>query len=741
MNSVSVIIPTLNEDQNIGLLVERINNTLFYRNIPYEIIIIDDNSTDATRAVAHYLSDRFPIKYFVKKGKPGKAYSLLEGFSHAAYDTLCMIDADLQYPPEMIPLMLDKMTNGTDIVVANRRYTNVSFLRKVISKTFYYFFGNLLHGLKVDVQSGLKVFKKEIIERIVLNPSPWSFDLEFLKKSKDAGYLIDSVDIDFSKRIYGESKINFIKSSWEIGFHAVRTKFQKSEEILFHPNTQRKKGYGFHYKGKEYIHHTPLHPKETAFKRLSTRQKYIIPFLLAIIASGIIINWHLTVIIIIALLTILYFTDLLFNLTLVVRSFTKPAEIVINKTELKALNVKNLPTYTVFCPLYKEWKIIPQFVKAMSQLDYPKEKLQVMLLLEEDDAESIEAIKQIELPFYFETVVVPHSYPKTKPKACNYGLTKATGEYVVIYDAEDIPDPLQLKKAIIGFAKSDNKVVCLQAKLNFYNTKQNVLTRLFTAEYSLWFNLVLTGLQSINAPIPLGGTSNHFRTNALRKLKGWDSFNVTEDADLGIRLAKEGLRTSIIESQTLEEANSNLMNWFNQRSRWIKGYIQTYLVHTRDSKTFLPSNRNFNLLTFQLIIGGKILSLFINPFMWVITIVYFLFRAHTAAFITSFFPTPILYMGAISLTVGNFLYLYYYMMGCARHGHYHLMEYTYLVPFYWLSMSVASWIALYQLIFAPHYWAKTKHGLHLTKDINSSYESKKRNPFASQYSHTNINWG
>src|SRR5258708_6606643 len=194
-----------------------------------------------------------------------------------------------------------------------------------------------------------------------------------------------------------------------------------------------------------------------------------------------------------------------------------------------------------------------------------------MLLLEEDDKETIQKIKNYDLPSYFEIVIVPHSLPKTKPKACNYGLLHATGEYTVIFDAEDIPDPLQLKKAVIAFEKSGSQVVCIQAKLNFYNPTQSFFTKLFTAEYSLWFDLVLTGLQSIHAPIPFGGTSNHFRTKDLWLLKGWDSFNVTEDCDLGMRLVKQGYRTAVIDSITLEEANPAFNNWFWQRSRWIKG--------------------------------------------------------------------------------------------------------------------------------------------------------------------------
>jgi cellulose synthase/poly-beta-1,6-N-acetylglucosamine synthase-like glycosyltransferase len=724
MQSISVIVPTLNESGNIGRLIERINATLFYKNISYEIIVVDDNSTDNTRAIVRHLSQRFPVILKNKQGNPGKAQSLLEGFSYAQYDILCMIDADLQYDPEVIPSMLDKIDNGSDIVVANRNFINISFIRNIMSRAFSYIFGNLIHGMHVDVQSGLKVFRKEIIERLTINPSPWTFDLEFLKKSVDAGYQIDSIRIEFSKRIYGKSKINFLKSTIEIGMQAIKLKFQKKEAVPFHPNVQLKKGSGFHFKGKEYIHYSELTPKETAFKRLIFKQKLILFTILLLLISAAIINWHVTVISLLALLTMLYFADLIFNLNLIVRSFTKPTEISVSTHEINSINEYEWPTYTIFCPLYKEWKVIPQFVDAMSRLDYPKEKLQIMLLLESNDSETIDAIKKIDLPYYFEVVIVPNSFPKTKPKACNYGLTKATGDFSVIYDAEDIPDPLQLKKAVLGFTKSDPYIVCLQAKLNFYNSKQNLLTRIFTAEYSLWFDLVLTGLQSINAPIPLGGTSNHFKTQALRYMNGWDSFNVTEDADLGIRLVKSGYRTAIVDSITLEEANSSLKNWFHQRSRWIKGYIQTYLVHTRDLQTFLPEKRWFTIFSMQLVIGGKVLSLFINPLMWGITISYFALRPILGDFITSFFPTPVLYMGVISLVVGNFLYLYYYMIGCAKHGHYHLIQYLFLVPLYWLTMIIASWIALVQFIVAPHYWPKTRHGLHFQKKLTDAIQKE-----------------
>jgi glycosyltransferase XagB len=481
---------------------------------------------------------------------------------------------------------------------------------------------------------------------------------------------------------------------------------------------------GFRYKGAEFVHHADLGHEETALKRFGGRQiEYILGFAL-LYTVFLFLNWHATLVLTLGTLTVLYFADLMFNLYMIIRSFRHSPEIVVSDEEVDA-DRRVWPKYTVFCPLYKEWQVIPQFVKAMSQLDYPKDRLQIMLLLEEDDKESVAKTAEFDLPDYFAVVVVPHSMPKTKPKALNYGLGKATGEYVVIYDAEDVPDTRQLKKAVMAFERAGEKTICVQAKLSFYNPHQNILTRVFTAEYSLWFDLVLPGMQSMKGPIPLGGTSNHFRKRDVAKLKGWDAFNVTEDCDLGIRLAKHGYTTAMIESTTLEEANSEFWNWYGQRSRWIKGYIQTYLVHMRNPRQFTDNGKHYHLAAFQFIVGGKILSMFINPLMWCITIVYFALRPWAGEFIESFFPSAVLYIGVFSFIFGNFLYLYYYMIACAKRGHFDLIKYVYLVPFYWLMMSFASWRAMYEMVVKPHYWAKTLHGLHLTSERGSQQAREK----------------
>ncbi len=170
-----------------------------------------------------------------------------------------------------------------------------------------------------------------------------------------------------------------------------------------------------------------------------------------------------------------------------------------------------------------------------------------------------------------------------------------------------------------------------------------------------------------------------------------------------------------MDSTTYEEANSEIKNWFWQRTRWIKGYIQTFLVHNRSFDEFVKNNRKKDIPIFQIVVGGKVLSMFINPIMWMITFLYFAFRPTLGPTIESFFPTPVLYMGVVSIVFGNFLYFYYYMIGCAKRRHFDLIKYGFLIPVYWIAMSIAAWVSLYKLIVQPHYWFKTKHGLHLDK--------------------------
>lgn len=713
--AISVVVPVYNELKNLSNLVIRLNTALQKTKKPYQLIFIDDHSTDGTYEYLKKLQTVQKIQVYKKVGKKGKSFSLIEGFEKAAGSILVMIDADLQYPPEAIVKMVEQLEK-TDVVVANRKRTNAVTLRSFLSNGFRYIFGEFLFKLPYDVQSGLKVFKKEVFQTVSFQPvSGWTFDLEFLHRTRHAGFTIQNFDISFEERKNGSSKVGFFKTSWEIGTNALAVKVKRLHPLVIGAqNLTSMHGSGIRYKGGTYITHTILPHEKSALQTFTTGQKIVILAYVLDVIVGFILFPILTLQILVGLLSLIYFTDVLFNLFVVLKSLYTSQEVSVSVSIIKALSDNQLPMYSILCPLYKEAHVIPQFLKYISKLDWPQNKLDVMLLLEQDDVLTIQAVKTLKLPSYVRVVVVPDSQPKTKPKACNYGLSIAKGEYLVIYDAEDMPEPLQLKKAYVTFQKVAKNVICLQAKLNYYNPNQNLLTRLFTAEYSLWFDITLPGLQSVRSSIPLGGTSNHFKTESLKNLLGWDPFNVTEDADLGIRLFKHGYKTAIIDSTTLEEANSNVKNWLRQRSRWIKGYMQTYLVHMRKHEQGKKMTAFHNAI-FQMNVGGKIAFILINPILWVITIMYFTLLSYVGSFIELLYLTPVFYMAVFSLAFGNFMFIYLYMVGCAKRNQWNLMKYIYFVPFYWLLISIAGQIALYQLLFKPHYWEKTIHGLHVKK--------------------------
>ena len=468
-----------------------------------------------------------------------------------------------------------------------------------------------------------------------------------------------------------------------------------------------------HAKGRSVRTFAPFHPERSALQTLTSGQGLVLAVLAFGWALAFFFNGISTLVLSVALVTVFYLGDLLLNFFLAARVLTHSQEDHIDDDVVRAIDEKLWPRYTILCPLYREAVIVPQFVQAMRVLDYPTDKLQVLFLTEEDDAATREAILALELPAHFQVITVPPGEPRTKPRACNFGLLSATGDYVVIYDAEDVPDPLQLKKAVLAFANHAPEVACIQAKLNFYNQSQNVLTRWFTAEYSLWFDFTLPALQNARLPIPLGGTSNHFRTADLRKVGAWDPFNVTEDCDLGLRLAHFQLQTAILDSTTYEEANPRLKNWLRQRSRWIKGYMQTYLVHMRHPLRDRRQGFFRNFFGLQFIVGTRVGLLFVNPLMWLLLAAYVFFQTTVTPLYNILYPRPVLYMAAACLIFGNFFYFYIHLIGCIRRKQYSLMKWVFLVPLYWALMSAAASVALVQLITKPHYWEKTQHGFHL----------------------------
>jgi glycosyltransferase XagB len=469
---------------------------------------------------------------------------------------------------------------------------------------------------------------------------------------------------------------------------------------------------------------------------------------LSITVVGMLLDWHRTLVILIALANLIFLANVSFKVFAAgfqplrnrrERKFTAAEDRRIERnrelSEQRRLRhalsspkgtaalapsatslADDYPMYTVLVPVYHEANVIGQILHNFESLDYPTDKLDILVLLEADDTETIAAAKAANPPSHIKLMVVPDGEPRTKPRACNYGLLFAKGKYVVIYDAEDRPDRDQLRKVLLSFRhdaevqhrRSANRpLACVQASLNYYNADYNVLTRMFAIEYAHWFDSMLPGMDTVNTPIPLGGTSNHFLRSALVEVGGWDPYNVTEDADLGLRLAASGYRVDVVKSTTWEEATAQVGPWIRQRTRWIKGYILTAAVNLRRPVDWVRRNGpRASVTMFGLILGtpGAFLlyplALGFTLGAWLLGPVFQIWLPHW-----------LIIFGTVNMVVMNLLMVISSGLAAWQRYNWRIAIFAVFLPFYWLLHSIAAWRAALQLAHSPFLWEKTPHGL------------------------------
>jgi glycosyltransferase XagB len=395
---------------------------------------------------------------------------------------------------------------------------------------------------------------------------------------------------------------------------------------------------------------------------------------------------------------------LIFSASVVLRSMAAIA----NGPEVFPSKVTDdeLPNYTVVVALYREASVVEDLVKAIDALDYPKGKLDIKLVVERRDVETFSRLVELCLPGRYEVVVAPSGKPQTKPRALNIALSSARGDLIVVYDAEDIPSPDQLRLAASRFA-ADKGLDCLQARLAIRNHGESWLSSLFAIEYAILFDVINPGLCALDLPIPLGGSSNHFRVRSLVGVGAWDEWNVTEDADLGIRLARFGYRVKALDSDTWEEAPFELGNWFRQRVRWQKGWMQTLIVHARRPIFFWRDLGPRRAVAATTLIVGTIFGCLFWPAFAVGTI----WRAVTAGQgpmspwreIIDVFTYILALSGVWTILLPAVIAAKFRRLNVTA-------SVLLLLPVYYLLVSVATWAAMLDLALWPHYWAKTAHG-------------------------------
>lgn len=475
-------------------------------------------------------------------------------------------------------------------------------------------------------------------------------------------------------------------------------------------------------------------PSRSARSGLTRGQLLAPPVVLVLVAACLVVDVRLTTIVLLAVTSLTLSLFMGFRLVCVLllplrRLFQRRSEAPAERSDpqrtedswvtngtLDTRGSEDLPTYTILVPAFREAKIIGRLIENLEQLDYPRDRMEVLVLLEEDDTSTIVAALAADPPAYMRILVVPRGAPQTKPRACNYGLIFARGEFLVIYDAEDRPEPDQLRRVVADFRRAAverqqgrtlAQLACVQCGLSYYNAPYNVLTRLFAIEYSFLFDAMLRGLDGSGIPIPLGGTSNHFDTLILRRLGGWDPYNVTEDADLGIRAAAMGYRVGVNTSTTWEEACSRSGAFIKQRTRWIKGYLLTSAVNLRHPVQFTRATGLRGLVCLLALILGTPLAFLVYP-------VLVVFAALTIAGEQWGFlgmPHWLATLGLVNMLAGTGLTIVTSaIVALPRYG-WRIAGLAIFSPVYWLLHSVAAWRAAWQTMLTPHVWEKTPHGL------------------------------
>ena len=366
-----------------------------------------------------------------------------------------------------------------------------------------------------------------------------------------------------------------------------------------------------------------------------------------------------------------------------------------------------LPVVSVMVPLFREEAIAGRLIERLSRLTYPRELLDICLVVEDDDAITHAAIARTQLPYWMRVITVPGSGLRTKPRALNYALDFCRGTIVGVYDAEDAPEPDQIHHVVRCFHESGPQVACVQGALDFYNSTRNWMARCFTVEYATWFRLMLPGISSLGLAVPLGGTTLFFRRDILKKLGGWDAHNVTEDADLGIRLARMGYCTRVVNSTTFEEANCRLWPWIRQRSRWLKGYAMTWSTHM---KTPLGLYRDLGpraFWGFQVMFLGTLSQFVLLP----VLLSCWLLAFGLPHPLGGLWPGWAFYVLGAALLGTEIVTILIGMMGVTLAGKHRLRKWVPSLHFYFPLAALATYKAIFELIAKPFYWDKTLHGI------------------------------
>ncbi len=372
----------------------------------------------------------------------------------------------------------------------------------------------------------------------------------------------------------------------------------------------------------------------------------------------------------------------------------------------------DLPRFAVLVPIHREEAVVADLVAALSRLDYPADRLDLRLVVEADDLATRAAAERAVAGTAVDMVIVPPSLPRTKPKALDFALATVDADFVTVYDAEDRPDPDQLRRAAGAFALGSDDLAVVQAALEIDHAAdaRPWLVRQFEIEYAMLFHGLLPWLAERRLFLPLGGTSNHFRRDALLAVGGWDPHNVTEDADVAVRLVRAGWHAGVVASATREEAPTDLAAWFAQRTRWMKGWMQTWFTHMRRPRRLHAEMDLRDAVAVHIVLAGQVLSA--ATFLPSLVLVALQLAGVLPLFHDSGIDEDVLTVAALAaFGTGLVGALILALTVASRVGRRFRLVDLATMPLYRCAISLATYAAIVELLRAPARWNKTPHGL------------------------------
>jgi len=706
---ISVILtPSRNGNVDVAKFGRRLAEVFSKNSCELELIYIGCHSDSKIMGARKDLNFEYPIRV-ARIGNGKGCTSLIQSIRNARYNIVATLSTDFLNSPELIIKMATKLTDY-DLVVAKQPSLKVLTKRRYFSKLNQH-----ILGVSNSELPKIKVFKKKIAYSFLAKRSIKTFDYHFLYGARRMGWKILKFDISKVKRIYeGEYTRSWLSDlALTLKLCLVRARYLLRDIFKFLDEPHHSERHPVSYTNRSDYLYLP---------EIFSARKQLYPetislfFSIFLLFTGLFLGFHELLdvsflVMMSGVISLFYLSLMLFKLFVVSKSLSRPF-VSISQEELEKIDERELPIYTILIPLYQEAEVAEQIIEAMVAIDYPKDKLDIIVTLEEYDHATLKALIEAGLPEHFKTLILPNVKPKTKPKALNVAFPKTKGEFVVIYDAEIVPDPNQLKKAYLAFKKHP-EIACFQTRLDHYNANQSIITRLFNSEFSFYYDLFLPGLQKLGYPIPLSGHSTHFRRQALENIGAWDPYNVTEDCDLGIRLYRMGFKSDILNSTSKEEATNSISSWLGQRTRWMKGFVQTSIVHLRHPLRFKNEVGGWpNFLAFLFTVPGTVVINFLNFFYWLLLAGWL---GTKSVLIQALFPGFVFYLSVISFVVGNTLFTYLNLIGAYKRQRYSIVKYCILSPIYWILLSLATIKAVYEVIVKPYHWDKTKHGEHIAR--------------------------